>query len=62
MDAWLTKRRPKYINDFVIIKLAASAEIHFVCIDTTSLFEDVALIFSIQATKLLEIGLLGKIL
>lgn len=61
-DAWLTKRKRLNFSDFVIIELAARAEIYFISIDTASLVGNVALEFSVQATKLFTIGLLEMIL
>lgn len=53
MDAWVPRRKRICVDcDFVIIKLAARAEIYFICIDTAFLIGNVALHFSVQAGKL----------
>lgn len=53
MDAWVPRRKRIRVEcDFVIIKLAARAEIYFICIDTALLVGNVALHFSVQAGKL----------
>lgn len=53
MDAWVPRRkRIFYECDFVIIKLATRAEIHFICVDTALLIGNAAPQFSVQASKL----------
>ena len=56
MDAWVTQRKRIRQNDFVIIQLAAEAEVHFICIDI-SYVRHIPPQFSIQGVKL-ETGLL----
>ncbi|CAL1673497.1 unnamed protein product [Lasius platythorax] len=52
VDAWVTERKRTPGYDFAIIKLAARAEIHFICVDTAFLVDNVALQFSVQAKLL----------
>lgn len=54
MDAWMSRRKQIfYEDDFVIIKLATRAEIHFICVDTAFLIDNFAPEFSVQAGKLI---------